>query len=244
MSSVRRRSGPALPYRPLAGVVPCPGGWIVIGGKLLGTTLVADDLEAVGRLQDVLDRRPAYEIVALHAPIGLPDRPTPGGRRCDHEARLLLGFSRGGAVISAPPRSVLRARSFEAARRRHPSISAVEFGLLARIAEVDDLVQPYLQRTIHETHPELSFHQLNGDESLAHAKHTPAGRAVRRRLLEARLPSIGPLLDRRTRGTSLEQRIDAAATFWTARRIAARGVQRLPAQPDWDERGLRMQIVR
>ena len=244
MPSPRRRSGPPLPYRPLAGVVPCPGGWLAVSGKLVGTTLVPDGIEVYERLVDVLEHRPGYEIVGLHAPVGLPPRSTPGGRRCDHEARALLGWARGGAVMSAPPRSVLRCRTYESARRKHSVLSAVEFALLPRIAEVDTVVQPYLQRTVHETHPELSFHQLNGDASLRYAKHTTEGRAERRRLVEAKLPAVTPMIDRRLTGTTLEHRIDAAATLWTARRIASRGVLRLPAQPDWDERGLRMEILR
>jgi len=215
-----------------------------MGGKLVGTTLVPDSIEVFERLAEVLEHRPAYEIVALHAPVGLPAKPTPGGRRCDHEARALLGWARGGAVMSAPPRSVLRSRTYGAARRKHPSISPVEFGLLARIGEVDALVQPYLQRTIHETHPELSFHQLNDGASLRYSKHTGDGRAERRRLIEARLPTVATMIDRRLTGATLEHRIDVAATLWTARRIASRGVLRLPAQPDWDERGLRMELLR
>jgi predicted RNase H-like nuclease len=225
-------------------VVPCPGGWLTVTGKLVGTTLAPDGIEVLERLVEVIERRPGFEIVALNAPVGLPDRSTPGGRRCDHEARALLGFARGGAVISAPPRSVLRCRTLEAARRKHPALSAVEFALLARIAEVDDAVQPYLQRTIHEIHPELSFHQLNAGVPLRHAKHTTEGRAERRTLLETKLPALAALLDRRLAGTTLEHRIDGAVALWTARRIASRGVLRMPAHPDWDERGLRMEILR
>lgn len=244
MPSPRHRSGPPLPYRPLAGVVPCPGGWLAVSGKLIGTTLVPDGVEVFERLADVLEHRPGYEIVGLAAPVGLPPRSTPGGRQCDREARALLGFARGGAVMSAPPRSVLRSRTYEAARLKHPALSAVEFGLLPRIAEVDAVVQPYLQRTIHETHSELSFHQLNGGVSLRHPKHTTEGRAERRRLVEAKLPAVAPMIDRRLTGTTVEHRIDAAAALWTARRIASRGVLRIPPQPDWDERGLRMEILR
>jgi predicted RNase H-like nuclease len=244
MPSPRRRSGPPLPYRPLAGVVPCPGGWLTVSGKLIGTTLAPDGVVVHERLADVLEHRPGYEIIALHAPVGLPSRSTPGGRLCDHEARALLGFSRGGSVMSAPPRSVLRSRTYEAARRKHPALSAVEFGLLPRIAEVDELMQPYLQRTVHETHPELSFHQLNGGTTLRHPKHTTEGRAERRRLLESKLPALAGMIDRRLPGTTIEHRIDAAAGLWTARRIASRGVLRVPPQPDWDEHGLRMEILR
>ena len=215
-----------------------------MSGKLVGTNLVPDGIEVYERLVDVVEHRPGYEIISLHAPVGLPSRPTPGGRRCDHEARALLGWARGGAVMSAPPRSVLRSRTYEAARRKHPTISPVEFGLVPRIAEVDSVMQPYLQRTVHETHPELTFHQLNGAIALRHSKRTADGRAERRRLLEAKLPAAAAMIDQRLPGTTIEHRIDVVAMLWTARRIAARGVIRLPAQPDWDERGLRMEIVR
>jgi predicted RNase H-like nuclease len=38
--------------------------------------------------------------------------------------------------------------------------------------------------------------------------------------------------------------LDAAALLWTARRISARAGTRLPADPEWDVEGLRMEFVR
>lgn len=215
-----------------------------MGGKLVGTTLVPDSLQVVERLAEVVEHRPGYEVVGLHAPVGLPAVSTPGGRRCDREARALLGPARGRAVMSAPPRAVLGSRTYPSARRKHPSISREEFELLARIREVDSLMQPYLQRTIHETHPELAFHHLNAGVSLRYSRHTRDGRAERRRLIEARLPTAAPMIAPRLAGSTVGDRIDVAATLWTARRIASRGVLRLPAQPEWDERGLRMELLR
>ncbi len=37
---------------------------------------------------------------------------------------------------------------------------------------------------------------------------------------------------------------EAAGLLWTARRIAGRVVSRLPENPEWDESGLRMELVR
>jgi predicted RNase H-like nuclease len=233
-----------MPYRLLAGVVPCPGGWLAISGKLHGINLLADRATVFERFAEVLEHRPAFDVVALYAPIGLPTAATPGGRACDRAARELLGWPRAGAVISAPPRRVLDAKTFESARRRHPTLSPVEFGQLARIAEVDQAIKSFHQRTVHEIHPELSYHQLTDGHGLQHPKHSPAGRAERRALLEPKLQGIGSLLDRRARGSSLDNRLDAAVALWTARRIASRGVLRIPQEADWDERGLRMEIVR
>ena len=38
--------------------------------------------------------------------------------------------------------------------------------------------------------------------------------------------------------------LDVAAFVWTARRIFARAAIRIPQDPEWDEQGLRMEIVR
>jgi predicted RNase H-like nuclease len=105
-------------------------------------------------------------------------------------------------------------------------------------------MQLYRQRTVSEIHPELSFFQLNGDRPMLHAKHTEEGRAERRALLEKHLPGVERLLALRVRGASAEHGLDAAAALWTARRIASRAVVRIPEDPEWDEVGLRMEILR
>jgi predicted RNase H-like nuclease len=38
--------------------------------------------------------------------------------------------------------------------------------------------------------------------------------------------------------------LDACVDLWTARRIAARAVSRLPEVPEWNDDGLRMELVR
>ena len=239
-----KRPGPDLPYRPLAGVVPCPGGWLVVSGKLQGITLAPGELLMLPTFVEVLDYRPAFEIVAVHAPVGLPAKPTPGGRTCDQEARRLLGHPRSGAVVSAPSRKALGARTFEVAAKRNRGMSVVQWALLNRSAEVQAAMAPYQQRTVYEIHPELSFFQLNGDRPMDHAKHTPEGRAERRALLERHLSGIERLLDRRVRGATPEHAVDAAAALWTCRRIASRSVIRVPEDPEWDDTGLRMEILR
>ncbi len=61
------KRGAPLPYRPLAGVEPCPGGWFVVSGKLQGVSLFPEPPQVVPTINDVLDSRPPYEIIALHA---------------------------------------------------------------------------------------------------------------------------------------------------------------------------------
>jgi predicted RNase H-like nuclease len=232
--------GAQLPYRPLAGVVPCPGGWLVAGAKLQGITLSAEAPQVFRTLLDVLDYKPAYQIISLAAPIGLPDVPVPGGRHCDQDARRLIGWPRNGAIVSPPARSVLR----DMAAGIDVSLSAVGRRLVARFAEVDEDIEPYWQRTVFEVHPELSFFQLNEDQPLRFSKHTHAGVDERTELLKARLPGVERILTARLSGAKAPHLIDSAVCLWTARRIAARAVSRLPENPEWDSAGLRMEIVR
>ncbi len=236
--------GPELPYRPLAGVVPCPGGWLIVPGKLQGISLFPDPGEVVDTFVEVLDRKPSFEIIALAAPIGLPTDATHGGRSCDREARKLLGFPRSGTILSAPPRWLLAEDDYAPAAVKAGGLSPITWTLLPRIREVDAEMQPYRQRTVYEVHPELSFHQLNGDRPLVKSKHLGVGRAERRALLEKKLPGIERALDSDTGRAKLVHRIDAAAALWTARRIASRSVLRVPDDPEWDDAGLRMEIVR
>jgi predicted RNase H-like nuclease len=194
-------------------------------------------------LINVLDEKPAFEIIALAAPVGLLDAYRPGGRTCERDARRLLGWRRGAAVMSAPPRGAVEATTEQSARAAG-GVGAVALLLLPRVREVAREIQPYWQRTVYEVHPELSFHTLNGDQPLVYSKRMFVGRKERRELLAGRMPGVERILDAQLRRIREPHLLDAAACLWTARRIAAKAVQRLPEDPEWDSQGLRMEMVR
>jgi predicted RNase H-like nuclease len=231
------KRGAQLPYRPLCGVEPTPGGWLVVPGKLQGISLFPDVALVMPVLIDVLDYRPPFEIIALHSPIGLPSDHVKGGRACDVEARKLLGQRRGAAIMSPPKRSMLDDEKQE-------GMSAVVRALLPRIREVQRDVASYHQRTVYEVHPELGFYQLNEDKPLRYGKRTQAGMAERTQLLADRMPGLERVLEYRPEGVTVPRLLDACINLWTARRIAARAVTRLPEVPEWNEDGLRMELVR
>jgi predicted RNase H-like nuclease len=213
---------------------------MVAGAKLQGITLSPEAPQVFRTLIDIFDYKPAFQIIALAAPIGLLDEPIAGGRRCDRDARRLLGWPRNGSIVSAPARSSLR----DCLAGIEVSLSAVSRRIITRVAEVDENVQPYWQRTVFEVHPELSFFQLNEDQPLRYSKHRRMGVEERTALLKARLPGVERILDQRIPGAKPAHSVDAAVCLWTARRIAARAVNRLPEDPEWDSAGLRMEIVR
>jgi predicted RNase H-like nuclease len=254
-----------LPYDLIAGVEPCPGGWLVVSGRLIGTTMTLQEPEVLARFVDVLDYKPAFTVIAVHAPIGLIEKPQAGGRTCEREARRLLGHPRGGAIGSAPSRLAVAEPPLEAPSSARGFLEILELEedelliepaagpealnpiarrLLPKVREVAEELQPYWQRTVYEVHPELSFFQLNGDMPVRYAKHTAAGRDERSQLLENRLPYMGTVMNTPVAGASTYHLLDATADLWTARRIMARAVARLPKDPEWDEQGLRMEIVR
>lgn len=245
MTTPFRRRGSKLPYELLAGVVPCPAGWLVAAGKLVGINLFAQDAHVVPRLRDVLDTVPEYTVIALAAPVGLPDWPTRGGRTCDREARQLLGWPRSAAVRSAPCRMAIGAKTaLGAVANNGGRLDVVTLAQLPRIEEVANEIQSHWQRRVYEANAELSFYQLNGDRPLTASKRSAEGVAERRALLVDRIARAESLLDAQLRGIAQWHLLDAGAVLWTARRIIARAVNRVPESPEWNADGLRMEIIR
>ncbi len=212
--------------------------------KLQGITMAPEEPQVVPTFLEVLDYKPAFQVVALFSPIGLLDDPTTRGRTCDRQARALLGSPRASAVLSAPVRGALECDSYKEAKEANGgSLSAIGWNMLKRTAEVHEQMAPYWQRTIFEVHPELSFFQLNEDKPVRFSKHSRAGHDERRALLDGRMPGVERIINERVRGVRAAHLLDAAACLWTARRIIARGVVHLPERPEWDSEGLRMEFV-
>jgi len=233
------RRGPSLPYSLVAGVTPCRGGWLVAAAKLQGTIFAPEDPVRLDSFIEVVDMRPSYSTVALNAPVGGLDRAQSGGRTCDREARALLG-RRAAAVKSAP----LHMESSEGTAVLPDHIDAISRTLLPRYQEVAREMAPFRQRTIYEVNAELSFYQLNGDVPMRWGKHSEKGIEERRTLLEAKVPGALRIVNAEVPGATPSHLLDVAAILWTARRIFARAGLRIPTDPEWDEQGLRMEIVR
>ncbi len=233
------RQGPTLPYSVVAGVTPCRGGWLVAGAKLHGTIFAPESPLRLETFIDVVDQKPTYSIIALNAPVGGLNQATTGGRSCDREARLLLG-RRGAAVKSAP----VQIDSREGIDLLPSHLDAISQTLLPRYQEVANEMAPYRQRTIYEVNAELSFYQLNDDVPMQWGKHSEKGIAERETLLETKVPGVQRILEAEVPGATPSHLLDVAAILWTARRIFAKAVVRVPTDPEWDEQGLRMEIVR
>ena len=235
----------ALPFKMVAGVVPCPRGWLTFTARLMSVTVLPEECKVLPTLEALLDERPSFTAAVVDAPIGLPDQPLPDGfRGCDREARTILGWPRRVAVARVPSRATLEAGSLEEAQRIEPWVSDLNYRRLKAAAEMSAFMQPYLQRSIYSGNPELSFYLLNGDQPMQYNHWTYQGVEERLELLRPRLPDVDRFVTNPPQGTSRKHVVDAAGLLWTARRVAGRVVSRLPEDPEWDESGIRMELVR
>lgn len=224
----------------------CRAGWIAIALDESG----AHSHLAAATIADVARRYPSG-LVLVDIPIGLRDTER-DERRCDLEARVLLG-PRASSVFPAPCRAALglatyREASDENHRQTGRRLSKQSFNIAPRVLDVEG----YLRRSwasgpvIREMHPEVCFWALAGRPML-HSKRTIEGAAERIAVLTRHLPSAAAIVDEVTRAhpkTALgrDDVVDALAGAVTAR-LGAPGLKTLPATPERDSRNLRMEIV-
>jgi predicted RNase H-like nuclease len=167
-------------------------------------------------------------IVGIDMPLGLL---ADGWREADALARRALG-RRGVTVFAIPPRPVWEQPTYADANRAcreltGKGLSAQTWGLRGKLLEAD----AYRRKSpaqLYEVHPELAFAALAG-APVADSKHTPAGLATRRKLLNR----AGLSLPGKLPGAAENDLLDAAVVAWSARRIAAGQAVTLtnPAQP-------------
>ena len=88
----------------IAGVDGCRGGWLCITKDTETGEVTA---EVFNSARELFSQDPSPAVLTIDMPIGLPER---GSRRCDVEARFVLG-PRGRSVFPAPIRPALEAVS-------------------------------------------------------------------------------------------------------------------------------------
>jgi predicted RNase H-like nuclease/GrpB-like predicted nucleotidyltransferase (UPF0157 family) len=177
------RVPPVVDGPPVLGVDGCRAGWV--GALLRGTTyevLVGAD---IGSLVAAARRMaPELAVVAIDIPIGLPDH---GPRGTDVLARLRLPVGRKSSVFPTPSRAAIEHTTHpeaSAANRRvlGVGISIQAFHLVPKILEVDGYVRSHPPETVLESHPEVSFAELD-PACVVPSKTTTEGATARRAAL-------------------------------------------------------------
>jgi predicted RNase H-like nuclease len=235
----------AVPYKTIAGVTPCPGGWLVLPARVAGVTVVAEEAFVLPNLMQVLDYRPKFEYAGINAPTGLSDEHGSPYRPCDLEAREMLGWPRMIGVYPIPSRAALRATTREDVLKLEPWMTRDDFRRLRWLREAEREIQPFHQRSFYSANPDLSFYVMNGDRPLKTSPFHDDGRLQRIELIREKLPGIDEVITRAPpAGAGPTHMVQAGAMLWTARRASGRAVSRLPADPTWDVNGMRVELVR
>jgi predicted RNase H-like nuclease len=86
---------------------------------------------------------------------------------------------------------------------------------------------------------------MNGDEPMQSSPYHEDGRAERFDLIRSKLPGVEDVISRvPPQGAGIVHLYEAAAMLWTARRASGRAIARLPMDPEWDDGGIRIELVR
>jgi predicted RNase H-like nuclease len=228
----------------VVGVDGCSGGWIAM--RWDGT---ARELEPNfhPNFLHLLEAHGDAAAIGIDVPIGLP---MGTARRCDLEARRMLGRPRMASVFLAPDARIIDAETYAEANARSRTLtgkglSRQAFGIMSKIAEVNAVMTPELQKRVVEVHPEVSFWAMSG-AAMQHTKKRSAGFDERREVIARAMGFRFPQrreLRKMILYAAPDDALDAVAAAWTALRVASATSAKLPLEPEVDARGLRMEIV-
>ena len=233
------------------GVDGCSRGWFMIGG--------ADNNKLSYKLYDNIQLlwkdNHDLELALIDIPIGLKET-GPEERKCDKLARKKLD-KRKYSIFPAPCRQALKASSWEEANRinkkvRGKGLSRQSWNIASKIDEVDKLIEaePGVNNIFREAHPEVVFWALNNKEAMSYNKKTAEGYQERLNILKSYLPELEILLesildDYYRKDLTRDDIFDALALFLAAKLNfrADWELKTIPAEPELDPEGIRMEIV-
>ncbi|MCU1387874.1 MAG: hypothetical protein JWL72_1212 [Ilumatobacteraceae bacterium] len=233
-----------LPYQWIAGITPCPKGWLIVPARLAGVTVIVEDCMVVKTLFEVVDFRPKFDAAAINIPMGFRDQPEQNGD-CETEAREIVGWPRRIAVRGIPSRAALQATTKAQARGIEPWLTNDDLRRFRWLREAEQIFQPFHQRNFFSANPELSYTLLNEDRPLKTSPFHQDGVIERMNLIRNKLPGVEEIIQRTPPpGAGQYHVVQASGLLWTARRAVGRAISRLPVDPHWDDSGLRVELVR
>jgi len=230
------------------GVDGCKAGWFAV-------MLTADGDWGVEVFADVLGLWRKYSsasVILIDIPIGLRERGHEE-RKCDKKARELLGPPRASSVFPAPCRSAIHARSYREAgdineRMTGRRLSLQTWSIVPKIREVDELLfkDEAARSRVREIHPEICFRAFAG-HSMEHSKKRAEGRLERTRVLQSIYAGTPGILEHarsayRRKEVATDDILDALLAAVTAM-LGGQRLVSIPEAPEFDARGVRMEMV-
>ena len=190
-------------------------------------------------------------VILIDIPIGLRESGNQE-RRCDPVARKLLG-PRRSSVFPTPCRPAIYAGSYQEAceinqRLTGKRLSRETWNISLKIREVDLFLDKEVSARlcIREIHPEICFWALAGCP-MKHAKKKREGLLERMELLSLIYPQTTELMEYtlneyKRKDVARDDILDALAGAITAR-LGKQGLMSISQTPEFDVRGLRMEMV-
>ena len=229
------------------GVDGCRAGWLAIGLEAEGSWQV----NTFPDVSSLWEHHRGASLILIDIPIGLKAEGK-AERRCDPVARKLLG-PRRSSVFPAPCREAIYASSYEEAcdvnqRLTGKRLSVENWNIIPKIREMDCLLSDNTSARgrIREIHPELCFWGLAA-RPMQHAKKRNEGLSERTQLLQSIYPQTADVIAHvlsayKRKDVARDDILDTLAAAVTGL-IGGQNLVSIPQEPEFDERGLRMEMV-
>ncbi len=230
------------------GVDGCKAGWFIVS---------LDDkdefkIDIFSDIHALWDIYSGSSSILIDIPIGLP-----GGnitnRKCDLEARKILGLKKGSSVFPAPCRPAVYAKDYRKANNLNRKIigkglSYQVWNIIPKICETDKLItgNSNARKVIRESHPEICFWSMAG-KVMTYSKKTTGGIRERLKILKSVYNRPEEIFNYalekyKRRYLARDDILDAISLAVTAREGIWHLVS-IPHDPQFDLKGIQMEIV-
>jgi len=240
---------PVLTNKPFSvGADGCRAGWFAIALTRNGQW----QTEVILDLAEFWEKYQKASLILLDIPIGLKEKGAEE-RRCDKDARKLLGPPRASSVFRVPCRKAVYAAIYEEASATNAQIterrlSRQTWGICPKIRQVDSLLltDASARARLKEIHPEVCFWALAG-RPMQHNKKRAEGFAERIEVLQSYHCATEEIVQHarknyRGKGIKKDDILDALVAAITAL-AGLNGLISVPDPPESDECGLPMQML-
>lgn len=228
------------------GIDACKRKWIAV--------CISDKGFEVGKFDAIADICKSYldcDTYLIDIPIGLPE--SRDDVRPDMLVKKELG-RKGSSIFPVPCRQAVYADDKSRARELNistlgKSLSEQSLGISKAIRQVDEFLKanPEWKNRLLESHPELCFSKLNGNQPIMENKTTAEGHNKRLEVLKRHYPAADKVIEKflavGPNRKKTDDVVDALCLAVTGRLIVENGCRRFPEKPMMDSTGLLMQIV-
>lgn len=235
------------------GVDGCKGGWLAVKLSLFNDW----EVNLFSSFAQLWKKHAAAALILVDIPIGLREGSSAKRsgerqeRRCDKEARKLLG-SRRACVFRVPCRPAVYAESYDQASAKNKKLTGTRifkatWNIVGKIREVDEFLSnnPEARESVREIHPELCFWSLNHCRPLQYPKRQEKGYQERIEILQPIYPPAQTIVESANysqKEVKKDDILDALSAALTAK-IGFDNLSSLPPQPERDSLGLPMEMV-